>query len=500
MNKATVPGDLPAKLIKQFAAYLAEPLTDIFNTGLRKGEYPQIYKFEVCTPVPKVHPPQSTSQLRNISGLLTFDKIFEKLISQLIISDMEEKLDPAQFGNQKGVSIQHYLIQMLHRILSVLDNNSKGDTFAVIASLIDWNNAFPRQCPKLGIESFIKNGVRPSLIPVLMNYFQDRKMSVKWHGCRSVPKNIKGGGPQGATLGLLEYLSQSNNSSDCVDVKDRFKFVDDLSILEIVNLLTVGISSFNIRQQVPADIPTHNQFIPAQNLQSQDWLDQINEWTVAQKMIINEKKTKTMIFNFTDKYQFTTRLKLKDKNVEVIQSTRLLGTVLSDDLKWDINTSQIVRKANARMELLRKVASFGTPTEDLKTVYILFVRSILEQSATVWHSSLTEENVNDLERVQKSAIKIILQESYKGYKKGLAHLGIDTLESRREQLCLSFAQKCVKSKKLNHMFPKNEKLHFMNTRYEEPFEVQHANTERLKRSPIIYMQNLLNEHELKNRE
>ena len=366
VNKATVPGDLPAKLIKQFAAYLAEPLTDIFNTGLRKGEYPQIYKFEVCTPVPKVHPPQSTSQLRNISGLLTFDKIFEKLISQLIISDMEEKLDPAQFGNQKGVSIQHYLIQMLHRILSVLDNNSKGDTFAVIASLIDWNNAFPRQCPKLGIESFIENGVRPSLIPVLMNYIQDRKMSVKWHGCRSVPKNIKGGGPQGATLGLLEYLSQSNNSSDCVDVKDRFKFVDDLSILEIVNLLTVGISSFNIRQQVPADIPTHNQFIPAQNLQSQDWLDQINEWTEAQKMIINEKKTKTMIFNFTDKYQFTTRLKLKDKNVEVIQSTRLLGTVLSDDLKWDINTSQIVRKANARMELLRKVASFGTPMEQDK--------------------------------------------------------------------------------------------------------------------------------------
>ena len=77
VNKATVPGDLPAKLIKQFAAYLAEPLADTFNTGLRKGKYPQIYKFEVCTPVPKVHTPQSTSQLRNISGLLTFDKIFD---------------------------------------------------------------------------------------------------------------------------------------------------------------------------------------------------------------------------------------------------------------------------------------------------------------------------------------------------------------------------------------------------------------------------------------
>ena len=170
---------------------------------------------------------------------------------------------------------------------SLLDNNYKGDVFAVVATFVDWNNAFPRQCPKLGIECFIKNGVCPSLIPVIINYFQDRNMSFKWHGCFSVPTLVKGGGPQGATLGLLEYLSQSNESSDCVDVADRFKFVDDLSILEIVNLLTVGITCFNIKQQVPSDIPPHNQFIPAENLESQVWLDKIDEWTDNKKMMIN---------------------------------------------------------------------------------------------------------------------------------------------------------------------------------------------------------------------
>ena len=265
----------------------------------------------------------------------------------MLISDMETKMDLAQFGNQKGISIQHYLIKMIHRILESLDNNSRGDTFAVVASLIDWNNAFPRQCPKLGIESFIKNGVRSSLIPMLVNYFQDREMSVKWHGCRSVPRQIKGGGPQGATLGILEYLSQSNDSADCVNIRDRFKFVDDLTVLEVVNLLTVGISSFNIRAQVPTDIPEHNQFIPPHNLQSQDWLDQIDNWTQNQKMLINVKKTKTMIFNYTDNYQFTTRMRINNKNIEVIDSTKLLGTIISSDLKWDLNTAEIVRKSNA---------------------------------------------------------------------------------------------------------------------------------------------------------
>ena len=243
-NKATVRGDLPARLIKEFAAYLAEPFTDIVNTSLRRGEYPQIYKYEVSTPVPKVFPPTRVDQMRNISGLLNFDKVMEKLIAEVMIADMKPKADPAQYGNAKGTSIQHYLIKMIHRILTALDNNSRRETFAVVANLIDWNSAFPRQCPTLGVQSFIDNGVRPSLVPLLVNYFQGRQMSVSWHGCKSAPRKINGGGPQGATLGILEYLSQSNNSADCVNQEDRFKFIDDLTILEIINLLTVGRTSF----------------------------------------------------------------------------------------------------------------------------------------------------------------------------------------------------------------------------------------------------------------
>ena len=45
------------------------------------------------------------------------------------------------------------------------------------------------------------------------------------------------------------------------------------------------------------------------------------------------------------------------------------------------------------------------------------------------------------------------------------------------------------------MFPLDKKDHNMDTRYKEKFEVQIANIERLKKSSIIYMQNLLNEHD-----
>ena len=273
--------------------------------------------------------------------------------------------------------------------------------------------------------------------------------------------------------------------------------MDDLSILEIVNLLTVGITSYNIKLHVPSDIPVHNQYIPSANLKSQYWLDEINKWTVNQKMMINEKKTKSLIFNFTDKYQFGTRLHLNDEIIEVLDSTKLLGTIITSDLKWDMNTISIIKKANARMELVRRVAGFGAAEEDLKIIYFLFVRSLLEQSAPVWHSSLTEENSDDLERVQKSAVKIILGTKYLGYEKSLAKLDMLSLKERREQLCLSFAEKCVKKPKTQNMFPTNKKKHLMETRNPEHYMVTKANTERFKKSAIIYMQNLLNENHLK---
>ena len=79
----------------------------MINTSILRGEYPQIYKYEVSTPVPKVFPPEKVSQMRNISGLLTFDKVMEKLLSDMMISDMKATVDPSQYGNEKGTSIQH---------------------------------------------------------------------------------------------------------------------------------------------------------------------------------------------------------------------------------------------------------------------------------------------------------------------------------------------------------------------------------------------------------
>ena len=120
----------------------------------------------------------------------------------------------------------------------------------------------------------------------------------------------------------------------------------------------------------------------------------------------------------------------------------------------------------------------------------------MEQSCTIWHSSLTDDNANDLERVQKCALKIILKENYKNYQHALNLLELESLENRREFLCLKFAKKSLKNKKMKSVFIPNIKSHEMNTRNQLNFNINNANTTRLQNSPIIYMQRLLNEDTL----
>ena len=59
------------------------------------------------------------------------------------------------------------------------------------------------------------------------------------------------------------------------------------------------------------------------------------------------------------------------------------------------------------MEILTKMSSFNEPIPDMLTAYKTFIRSILEQSCVIWHSSLSQEDREGLERVQKIAFRNI---------------------------------------------------------------------------------------------
>ena len=76
-----------------------------------------------------------------------------------MIGDMAEERDVSQYGNEKGISVNHYLIKMINEILVNDDKNTIYEKFAVFCTMVDWKQAFDRQCPKLGVRSFMRNGM-----------------------------------------------------------------------------------------------------------------------------------------------------------------------------------------------------------------------------------------------------------------------------------------------------------------------------------------------------
>ena len=499
VSKSTRKSDIPVKILKHFADEISGPLTMIINNCIQQGVWPEIFKVEIVTPVKKVPNPQNIDDLRNISGLLNLNKVMEKIICKFMVDDLKATMDPSQFANTKGLSTQHYLIKMLDRILTATDNSTRGECVAVLATLVDWKKAFPMQCPTLGVKSFIKNGVRASLIPIIASFFEGRHMKVKWRGKLSSLRYLPGSGPQGSTFGVLEYLSQSNDNAENVPVDDRYKFMDDLTLLEFINLLDIGLASHNNRAHIPSNIPQHNQLIRSEHLKTTEYIREINNWTEKNLMKLNEKKTKQIIFNYSRDKQFTTEVKLKGEPLEVVDEVKLLGVIIDSDLKWDKNTKYLVEKANKKMKMLHMASKFTRNREHLIQIYKTFIRCNLEFSSNVWHSSLTSENRQDLERVQKAALKVILRGNYDSYENALKVSGLPSLDERREMMSLKFAKNCLKNENFKKLFPKNEIKHMMTKRHTFKYIVKRARNERLRKSTIPYMQKQLNTEDRKRK-
>ena len=151
------------------------------------------------------------------------------------------------------------------------------------------------------------------------------------------------------------------------------------------------------------------------------------------------------------------------------------------------------------MRMLHLASKFTTNREHLIQIYKTFIRCNLEFSSNVWHSSLTKENRQDLERVQKAALKVIMKNDYDNYENALKISGLQSLDERRDVISLKFAKNCLNNLNFSKLFPKNQLKHEMRKRNSYKYAVKKTNTERLRRSSIPHMQKLLNKDNRKRK-
>ena len=183
--------------------------------------------------------------------------------------------------------------------------------------------------------------------------------------------------------------------------------------------------------------------------------------------------------------------------LEVVEEMKLLGKLVRSDMTWHSNTKLLCQKGYSRLWMLRNLKKLGASKLDLIDVYYKQCRSVLELAVPAWTPGLSKTEINQLERVQKSACAIILGENYSSYKSALRNLDMDSLELRRQQICLTFGKKALKSDKFKEWFSIDEESEpVIKTRNSKPkpkLKPVTCRKKKYKKSPIPYLTDLLND-------
>ena len=442
--------------------------------------------------------PASEDQLRNIAKTAFFSKVYESFVGEWLLGHIKEYLDPNQCG-MKGLSTTHYLIKFLHFVHSNLDMKKPH---AVVAAYIDLSKAYNRVDHSLVIQDLYDMHTPAWLLRIIFSYLQNRAMVLTYSGATSERKPLPGGTPQGAYLGGLIFMIKFNGAFLRPAVPRRslgsvsksqsmsVKFVDDGSVARTVNL-SASLVQETVKRSRPLQFRERNeQFLPDDENPLAWELNEFQRFSLENKLVINQEKTTTMLFNTSRKWDFPLEVAFEDgSQLQCVKEIKLVGVYVTDDLKWQRNTDYICGKARKKLWLLRRMKELNLSTVQLFDVYCKEVRSILEMAVPVWHGGLTQKQNKAIEGVQKVAFKIILNHGYKNYTNALNTLNAETLYHRRVTICKKFATKNIRSE--FSLFEKQAQ--HPNTR-SKPRIVKEfrCNTARYSKSSLPYLSKLLN--------
>ena len=149
----------------------------------------------------------------------------------------------------------------------------------------------------------------------------------------------------------------------------------------------------------------------------------------------------------------------------------------------------LISKVNTRTWTLRELANSGFSESERLEVYKTMIRPIIEYSSVIYNSMITQEQEEELERVQTRAQKNVYGHVYS--KRQLMQMSeLETLKERRDKACLKFAQKLASNAKFAGWFPQRKAG--SRQRQEEEYVEYPARTDRRKNSPLYHFRRILN--------
>ena len=346
-GKASGPDNLATWILKEFAMELSSPVALIFNASIQERSVPNVWKLADVIPIPKTNPVKEIEKdLRPISLTAVLSKTMERFVVKWIMSQIRQLIDLYQFGSLPGLSTTHALLSLVHHLYKATDQRDQ----CVRVLLLDFSKAFDRINHNILLRKMRDMAIDPTLIEWVRSFLSNRKQRVRIGSSTSCYQQVYGGVPQGTVLGPILFMIMINDLLK--DWESRWKYVDDTTLSE-----TVIVNEESVLQCT---------------------LDGINLTCEENDMVLNTRKCKEILICFWKKKPNFQQLTVNNYPVEHVNSAKLLGVMLSSDLKWNEHVAYIVKKSSRRLYMLRLLKRANADNKTLITVYRTCIRPILE--------------------------------------------------------------------------------------------------------------------------
>jgi hypothetical protein len=308
-----------------------------------------------------------------------------------------------QFGFIPGRSTVLQLINVLDIWTRSLESGGQIDVIYT-----DFEKAFDKVPHRRLLSKLLSYGVHPEVVKWI-EMFLCFRTQVRINGKYSVSKEICSGIPQGTVLGPLLFVIFINDLPEhCGGDSELFLFADDAKLFKYINSAA-------------------DSAILSECCQS------LYNWAEKLLMKLNTDKCKVLSIHrsksFVDnKYYFNT---LPGVSVELhrVNDMKDLGVVIDCNLNFHAHIYEKINKAYQMLGIIKR-NFICLDKISFILIYKSIVRSHLEYGNAVWNPYKVSL-INDLERVQKRATKLVKGFGKMTYRERLEHLKIPTLKFRR---------------------------------------------------------------------
>ena len=394
--KTSFGQDLVSSKVLQFVApTILKPLKHLINLSLRTGHFPQQFKVAKIVPIYKDSDKHEFNNYRPISLLSSLSRLLESIVSFQLTAFAEAHniFYKHQYGFRTKHSVVHPLLHFTENILKALNEGMIN-----ISIFVDLRKAFDTVNYEILLAKLEHYGVRNNELLWFRNYLTKRtqytNLNIKGESFNSCLLECKCGVPQGSCLGPLLFLF----------------FINDLpNATKFFSLLFADDTTFQITGRNSIDT-----FLRA-NIE----LEKAEQWFCANKLTLNSKKTRVMIFKGKRQHVHYYNLYLQNNIIERVGDhckenlVRFLGIWIDENLSFTGHLAKLKSKLNTGIYALATCTKV-VPFRVRKLIYHSLFESYLHFGSIIYGAA-TSKNLEQIAIVQRKAVRVLTRSKYNAH-------------------------------------------------------------------------------------